>query len=80
MPWLIGSKIIPEDEEIFRTPLLNKDMEQKCLRSFYSYRATCEIFQLVPNVEKYRLTLRVIKLWARRTEIKYKNINNNTIN
>jgi len=66
MSRLMGSQKIPEDEEIFRIPLTMKDMEQKCLRSFNGYRATCEILQLVPSVEKFRLTLRVIKLWARR--------------
>jgi poly(A) polymerase len=66
MARLVGLGIIPEDEEIFRTPLVTRDMEQKCLRSLNGYRATCEILQLVPSVEKFRLTLRVIKLWARR--------------
>jgi len=66
MARLMGSEVIPEDEEIFRTPMLTKDMDQKCLRSLNGYRATCEILQLVPSVEKFRLTLRVIKLWARR--------------
>ena len=60
---------IPEDEEMLQTPQITKDLDQKCLRSLNGYRATCEILQLVPSVEKFRLTLRVIKLWARKNGI-----------
>jgi len=60
---------INEDEEMLLTPQITKDIDQKCLRSLNGYRATCEILQLVPSVEKFRLTLRVIKLWARKNGI-----------
>ena len=36
------------------------------IRSLNGYRATCEILQLVPSVDKFRLTLRVVKLWAKK--------------
>ena len=42
-------------------PLTHSD-----IRSLNGYRATCEILQLVPNVDKFRLTLRVVKLWAKK--------------
>jgi len=57
---------IPEDEEFLQNQLITKDMDLKCLRSLNGYRATCEILTLVPSVEKFQLTLRVVKLWARK--------------
>ena len=60
---------IPDDEEMLQTPQITKDLDPQCLRSLNGYRATCEILQLVPSVEKFRLTLRVIKLWAKKNGI-----------
>ena len=57
---------IPEEEEFLMSQSITHDMDPRCLRSLNGYRATCEILQLVPNVERFRLTLRVVKLWARR--------------
>lgn len=57
---------VSEDESFLQDPLITKDMDSKCLRSINGYRATCEILELVPSVEKFKLTLRVIKLWAKR--------------
>ena len=66
MSRLIASEKVPEDEEFLRASFITKDMDQKCLRSFNGYRATCELLELVPSVEKFKLTLRVIKLWAKK--------------
>jgi len=66
MSRLMASEKVPEDEDFLRDSIITKDMDQKCLRSFNGYRATCELLELVPCVEKFKLTLRVIKLWAKK--------------
>jgi len=66
MSRLMASDKVPEDEDFLRDSNITKDMDQKCLRSFNGYRATCELLELVPCVEKFKLTLRVIKLWAKK--------------
>ena len=55
------------------SPSFLNELEVECnpitvsnVRSLNGYRATCEILQLVPNVDKFRLTLRVVKLWAKK--------------
>merc|ERR1719508_190019 len=73
MARLMGSEKIPEDEKFLQNPMITKDLDIKCLRSLNGYRATCEILKLVPSVDKFRLTLRVVKLWARKNGI-YGNI------
>merc|ERR1719508_422184 len=65
MARLIYEKI-SEDNEFLQNQLITKDMDLKCLRSLNGYRATCEILKLVPSVEKFQLTLRVVKLWAKK--------------
>jgi len=65
MSRLMASDKVPEEEEL----LLNsstRDMDQTCLRSLNGYKATCEIEELVPCMDKFRLTLRFIKLWAKK--------------
>ena len=62
----ISSDKIPEDEIFLQSLSISRDMDQKCARSLNGYRATCEILELVPSVEKFRLTLRVVKLWAKK--------------
>jgi len=57
---------IPEDEDFLLSSTITHEMDPRCLRSLNGYRATCEILQLVPNVDKFRLTLRVVKLWAKK--------------
>ena len=58
---------------IYFSPFFFNELEVECnpitvsnVRSLNGYRATCEILQLVPNVDKFRLTLRVVKLWAKK--------------
>ena len=59
---------VPEEEETLMM-VISKDMDFRCVRSLNGYRATCELLQLVPCVEKFRLTLRVIKFWAKKNGI-----------
>ncbi|XP_050555619.1 poly(A) polymerase type 3-like [Spodoptera frugiperda] len=46
-----------------------KDLDLDCVRSLNMYRLTDELLQLVPDVNNFRLTLRVIILWAKRRRI-----------
>ncbi|XP_060574227.1 poly(A) polymerase type 3-like isoform X2 [Ruditapes philippinarum] len=59
---------IPEDIDL-RDEALLKNLDQKCVRSLNGCRVTDEILHLVPNVESFRMTLRAIKLWAKRRGI-----------
>ena len=69
MARLVSAITIPRDDTFLMSELASRDLEPQCLRSLNGYRATCEILQLVPNVEKFRLTLRVVKLWAKKQGI-----------
>lgn len=61
------------DEQDLSDPMLLKNLDQKCVRSLNGCRVTDEILRQVPNVENFRLTLRSIKLWAKRHGI-YSNV------
>ncbi|NXD20008.1 PAPOG polymerase, partial [Spelaeornis formosus] len=50
-----------------------KSLDIRCIRSLNGSRVTDEILRLVPNVENFRLTLRAVKLWAKRRGV-YSNI------
>ncbi|XP_068624448.1 poly(A) polymerase type 3 isoform X1 [Battus philenor] len=58
-------KEIPDSFDL-RDDMLLKNMDQKCVRSLNGCRVTDEILRLVPNINNFRLTLRAIKLWAKR--------------
>jgi len=63
---------IPDDLDL-RDDSILKNLDQKCVRSLNGCRVTDEILNLVPNVETFRLTLRTIKLWAKKNGI-YSNV------
>ncbi|NXT59971.1 PAPOG polymerase, partial [Chaetops frenatus] len=50
-----------------------KSLDIRCIRSLNGDRVTDEILRLVPNLENFRLTLRAVKLWAKRRGV-YSNI------
>ncbi|XP_064623945.1 poly(A) polymerase type 3-like [Lineus longissimus] len=56
---------IPDNQDL-RDETLLKNLDQKCVRSLNGCRVTDEILHLVPNKESFRMTLRAIKLWAKR--------------
>lgn len=57
------------DDIDLRDEVLLKNLDQKCVRSLNGCRVTDEILHLVPNVPNFRLTLRAIKLWAKKRGI-----------
>ncbi|XP_057672634.1 poly(A) polymerase type 3 [Diorhabda carinulata] len=58
-------KEIPDSMDL-KDDMLLKHLDAKCVRSLNGCRVTDEILSLVPNIENFRLTLRAIKLWAKR--------------
>ncbi|KAF2888378.1 hypothetical protein ILUMI_17795 [Ignelater luminosus] len=59
-------KEIPETMSLQDDYLL-KNLDQKCVRSINGRRVTDEILLSVPDADSFKHTLRVIKLWAKRT-------------
>ncbi|CAG5086098.1 Oidioi.mRNA.OKI2018_I69.PAR.g11108.t1.cds [Oikopleura dioica] len=68
---LANNSKVPEDQDLRNIEIL-RNLDEKCVRSLNGCRVTDEILHLVPNIETFRLTLRAVKLWARRKGI-YKN-------
>uniref|UniRef100_A0A2K6G278 Poly(A) polymerase n=1 Tax=Propithecus coquereli TaxID=379532 RepID=A0A2K6G278_PROCO len=68
----LALQTIPEDLDL-RDDSLLKNLDIRCIRSLNGSRVTDEILHLVPNIDNFRLTLRAIKLWAKRHNI-YSNI------
>ena len=56
---------VGEEEEFLDQPPVSRDLDPRCLRSLNGYRATKELLHLVPDVERFQLVLRLVKLWAR---------------
>ena len=61
----LALKEVEEDQDL-SDPMLLRNLDQKCVRSLNGCRVTDEILKQVPNVENFRLTLRCIKLWAKK--------------
>ncbi|CAH2987334.1 unnamed protein product [Chilo suppressalis] len=61
----LALKEIPDSFDL-RDDMLLKNLDQKCVRSLNGCRVTDEILRLVPDINNFRLTLRAIKLWAKR--------------
>jgi len=68
----LALKEVSEQQDL-ADPMLLKNLDQKCVRSLNGCRVTDEILRQVPNVENFRLTLRSIKLWAKKHGI-YSNV------
>ncbi|XP_014249580.1 poly(A) polymerase type 3 isoform X2 [Cimex lectularius] len=68
----LALKEIPDAMDL-KDDMLLKNLDQKCVRSLNGCRVTDEILRLVPDIENFRLTLRTIKLWAKRHGI-YSNV------
>lgn len=64
----LALKTVAEDQELDDDDFL-KNLDEKCIRSLNGCRVTDQILRLVPNVEAFRMTLRAIKLWAKRQGI-----------
>lgn len=63
---------IPEDIDL-RQEIHLKNLDEKSVRSLNGCRVTDEILHLVPNKENFRMTLRAIKLWAKKKGV-YSNV------
>ncbi|XP_056118602.1 poly(A) polymerase alpha isoform X1 [Rhinichthys klamathensis goyatoka] len=68
----LALQTIPENLDLRDDGLL-RNLDIRCIRSLNGCRVTDEILHLVPNIENFRLTLRAIKMWAKRHNI-YSNI------
>ncbi|CDQ82700.1 unnamed protein product [Oncorhynchus mykiss] len=64
----LALQTIPKNLDLRDDGLL-KNLDIRCIRSLNGCRVTDEILHLVPNIENFRLTLRTIKLWAKRENI-----------
>ena len=61
------------DNQDLSDPMILKNLDVKCVKSLNGCRVTDEILKQVPNVANFRLTLRSIKLWAKKHGI-YSNV------
>jgi poly(A) polymerase len=68
----LALKEVSEKQDL-SDPMLLKNLDQKCVRSLNGCRVTDEILRQVPDVENFRLTLRSIKLWAKKHGV-YSNV------
>ncbi|NXY49402.1 PAPOG polymerase, partial [Ceuthmochares aereus] len=64
----LSMQTVPDNLDL-RDDLCLRGLDIRCIRSLNGCRVTDEILHLVPNKENFRLTLRAIKLWAKRRGI-----------
>ncbi|XP_029449582.1 poly(A) polymerase gamma isoform X2 [Rhinatrema bivittatum] len=64
----LAQQTIPDNLDLREDSRL-RSLDIRCIRSLNGCRVTDEILHLVPNKENFRLTLRAIKLWAKRRGI-----------
>jgi len=62
----LAAPTIPDDLTLTDSKIL-KNLDTKCVRSLNGCRVTDEILRQVPDVDSFRMTLRAVKLWAKRT-------------
>ncbi|ELU07731.1 hypothetical protein CAPTEDRAFT_223399 [Capitella teleta] len=60
---------VVEENQNLRDESLLKNLDIRCIRSLNGCRVTDEILHLVPNIESFRMTLRAVKLWAKKKGI-----------
>lgn len=68
----LALKEVTDNQSLSDANLL-KNLDQKCVRSLNGCRVTDEILNQVPDKDTFRLTLRAIKLWAKKHGI-YSNV------
>ncbi|XP_075241404.1 poly(A) polymerase beta-like isoform X2 [Convolutriloba macropyga] len=68
----LGMQTVTDETDLSNEEIL-KNLHISCVRSLNGTRVTDEILRLVPDRDAFRLTLHVIKLWARRKGI-YSNV------
>lgn len=68
----VNSATVGDDFEI-RSDEVLRHLDTRCVRSLNGCRVTDEILRLVPNGETFKVTLRCVKLWAKRRGV-YSNV------
>ena len=68
----LGMPFIPSDLDLSNDAVLI-NMDKKCIRSVNGQRVTEKFLHLVPNEHAFRMTLRAVKLWAKKRGI-YSNV------